>query len=63
MYMYTSEGWRCHDKKYCIWAFLTCQKEILLEDCSAKTGTERILKPSLRKEHPCGDWEERIAPP
>jgi len=41
--MYTSEGWRFHDKKYCVQAFLTCHMEILLEDCSARTGKECIL--------------------
>jgi len=61
--MYTSEGWRCHDKRYCVQAFLTCHMEILLEDCSARTGKECILKLSLRKEHPCGDRGMRIAPP
>jgi len=38
LFMYTTEGWRCHDKKHCVQAFLTCHMEILLEDCMQEQG-------------------------
>jgi len=63
LYMYTSEGWRCHDKKYCVSGIPDMPLGNCVRRMQCKNRERMYLKQSLRKEHPCGDRGMRIAPP